>query len=81
MVLGSYSTRQEGLFDPWEFVQAMKRKATDLGAEFVQGTVAGATYADNGQAVASLDLDLGPGAARLGAVGVGTVVNAAGYTS
>ena len=28
IALGSFSRRQEGLFDPWEFVQAMKRKAS-----------------------------------------------------
>lgn len=39
ITLGSFSTKNEGYFDPWIFVHAMKHKAIDLGVEFRQAAV------------------------------------------
>ncbi len=39
--VGSYGRSNEGYFDPWLFVGAMKRKAMSLGVEFLEGHVVG----------------------------------------
>ena len=40
--LGSFSLRNEGYFDPWSFVNAMKQKAISLGVEYIEAEVIGA---------------------------------------
>lgn len=41
--VGSYGTKNEGYFDPWSLVSAMKAKAISLGVEYIEGDVTGAT--------------------------------------
>mmetsp|Transcript_13267 Transcript_13267/g.19907 ORF Transcript_13267/g.19907 Transcript_13267/m.19907 type:complete len:446 (+) Transcript_13267:12-1349(+) len=40
--IGTYGIQNEGFFDPWLFVQAMKQKAKSLGIEFISGSIDGA---------------------------------------
>ena len=41
--IGSYSSKNEGYFDPWSLVHSMKKKAISLGVEFREGNVVGAS--------------------------------------
>ncbi|CAI9606209.1 unnamed protein product [Staurois parvus] len=41
VVLASYGLENEGWFDPWTFLTALKRKAISMGVEFCQGEVTG----------------------------------------
>lgn len=41
IVLGSSSSKNEGYFDPWALMTAMKRKAINLGVQYVHGEVVG----------------------------------------
>jgi FAD-dependent oxidoreductase domain-containing protein 1 len=43
IVLGSFSRKNEAIFDPWALVQALKRKAESQGVKFVQGDIRGAS--------------------------------------
>jgi FAD-dependent oxidoreductase domain-containing protein 1 len=47
IVIGSYGTKNEGYFDPWSFVAAMKSKAISLGVTYVKGEVVGARITGN----------------------------------
>lgn len=42
----SYGLQNEGWFDPWALLCAMRKKAQDLGAVFVKGEAIGFTYKD-----------------------------------
>ncbi|RYH26380.1 FAD-binding oxidoreductase, partial [archaeon] len=39
LVLGSYGEKNEGYFDPWLFVNALKRKNISMGVKYVEGHV------------------------------------------
>eukprot|EP01012_Entosiphon_sulcatum_P053615 TRINITY_DN7380_c0_g1_i2.p1 TRINITY_DN7380_c0_g1~~TRINITY_DN7380_c0_g1_i2.p1 ORF type:complete len:385 (+),score=56.75 TRINITY_DN7380_c0_g1_i2:29-1156(+) len=39
LVGGCYGVRGEGFFDPYSYLTALRRKATELGVQFVQGEV------------------------------------------
>ncbi|XP_040182120.1 FAD-dependent oxidoreductase domain-containing protein 1 [Rana temporaria] len=41
VALASYGLENEGWFDPWTFLHALKRKALSMGVEFCQGEVTG----------------------------------------
>jgi glycine/D-amino acid oxidase-like deaminating enzyme len=43
VAFGSFGTKNEGYFDPWSFVAAMKNKAISLGVTYVKGEVVGAS--------------------------------------
>lgn len=44
--LGSYGVKNEGWFDPWLYLVALKTKAASLGAKYVKGNVVGFTKED-----------------------------------
>jgi FAD-dependent oxidoreductase domain-containing protein 1 len=70
LVAGSLGLRHEGWLDPYSLLQAFRRKAMALGADYVQDTV-GAIGREGGRAV-SVSLAGG------GTISCGLVVNAAG---
>jgi len=78
--LGSYGTKNEGYFDPWSFVNAMKAKAQSLGVVYVEGTVVGAktesVSSSSSRSIVSIDVREKSGGSRTIASGV--FVNAAG---
>lgn len=41
IAMGSYGNKNEGYFDPWSLVQALKKKAISLGVEYIEGSVTG----------------------------------------
>lgn len=41
--LGSFSTSNEGYFDPWSYVNALKKKSISMGVTYIEGTVFGAS--------------------------------------
>jgi FAD-dependent oxidoreductase domain-containing protein 1 len=43
LTLGSYSTKNEGYFDPWAYVNALKAKAKTMGVDFIEAEVVGGT--------------------------------------
>lgn len=45
--LGSYGIKNEGWFDPWMFLVALKTKAASLGVKYVTGDVVGFTKTDD----------------------------------
>jgi len=47
LTLGTFSHKNEGWFDPWIYVQTLKKKSMTLGVEFVEGNVVGAKLAKN----------------------------------
>lgn len=71
LALGSFGTRNEGYFDPWALLQAMRKGAMAQGVEFVEQETVGFCMG-HGNNVESLELGNGD------LVSAGTVVNAAG---
>lgn len=45
--IGSFGLKNEGYFDPWAFVAAMKNKAIQLGVEYVEGDVKKVSLSNN----------------------------------
>jgi glycine/D-amino acid oxidase-like deaminating enzyme len=45
--MGSYSSENEGYFDPWAYIRALKHKATSMGVDFVEDYVEGGKLQDN----------------------------------
>ena len=41
LTLGSYGHDNEGYFDPWSLVHALKRKTMSMGVDFIEGSVVG----------------------------------------
>eukprot|EP01031_Cornospumella_fuschlensis_P003543 gene3543-4410_t len=39
LVLGSFGEKNEGYFDPWLFVSALKKKNVSLGVKYIEGHV------------------------------------------
>ena len=87
--LGSGSKRNEGYFDPWALLQAMKTRAASLGVQYLAGEAVDAdvSYANNRYTVDSVtvrgELVPGSGSGTAGGAGVSRlrahrVVNAAG---
>ena len=70
VALGSLGLRGEGWFDGYALMQAFRRKAMSLGAEYVAAAVAGVRV--GGARVEAVDFDDGT------SVACGTLVNAAG---
>lgn len=67
VVLGTSSSKNEGYFDPWALLSAMKRKALSLGVDFVQGEVVGSTLSTNSpgtgkHTIQSVDVQIKDGA-------------------
>lgn len=48
LTLGSFSHKNEGYFDPWSYVNALRKKSISLGVEYVEGTVTGAKMNSSG---------------------------------
>ncbi|CAE8622079.1 unnamed protein product, partial [Polarella glacialis] len=69
---GAFGERNEGYFDPWSLLQAMRQGAIAQGVTFVEGAVTGFGMAPGGGAIRSVHLADGS------QVSVGAVVNAAG---
>lgn len=42
IALGSFSSQNEGYFDPWSYLNIMKKKAIYHGVQFIDGDVIGA---------------------------------------
>lgn len=40
--VGTFGRKNEGYFDPWAFVNALKKKSISLGVEYIEGDVTGA---------------------------------------
>jgi glycine/D-amino acid oxidase-like deaminating enzyme len=75
---GSFG-HNEGWFDPWTLLTAMKRKAKSLGVEFIDAEVVDAHANTQTGAVESLHIvPTGRGSNEVQQVVCGTVVNAAG---
>ncbi|CAK9027851.1 FAD-dependent oxidoreductase domain-containing protein 1 [Durusdinium trenchii] len=70
VALGSFGERNEGYFDPWALLQAMRKAAMARGVEFIEQSVTGIQVSKNHIEA----LTLGDGTR----VSVATVVNAAG---
>jgi FAD-dependent oxidoreductase domain-containing protein 1 len=70
VALGSFGLQHEGCLDPYSAVQAFRAKARALGVVYLQDEVVGIVH--NGDRVSGVQLACG------GAVGCGTLVNAAG---
>ncbi len=47
--MSAAGTQNEGWFDPWLLLQALRAKATQLGAVFVRGDVVGSRYQNRAQ--------------------------------
>ncbi len=56
VVAGSLGTANEGWFDPWALLRGMRRKATALGVEYVEGEPVSATVDAATKRVASVDV-------------------------
>lgn len=41
LTMGTFGTKNEGYFDPWLFVAAIKKKAQSLGVEYIEAKVVG----------------------------------------
>lgn len=39
LAMGSYGEQKEGYFDPWIFVNAMKKKNVSMGVEYIEGDI------------------------------------------
>lgn len=72
IVLGSHNTRDEGYWDGGGVFEWFRRKARELGVEYVAGEVTGLEVSRAGTAVEAVRLAGG------GRIACGTVVNAAG---
>lgn len=71
LALGAFGEKNEGYFDPWALLQAMKKGAIARGVTFVEQTVSGFDVDSRGKITA---VRLGSGESLT----AGTVVNAAG---
>lgn len=69
--LGSFGEQNEGYFDPWALLQAMKKAAMARGVEFITGEVTGVQCGGGGK-IDSVKMKDGS------SVSAGTIVNAAG---
>jgi FAD-dependent oxidoreductase domain-containing protein 1 len=49
--IGTYGVKNEGYFDPWSFIMAMKRKAVSLGVEYIEGNIIGANVSNKNGSV------------------------------
>ena len=47
--MGSYGSKNEGYFDPWAMLQAMKKKSIELGVDYIDGEVVGANINHKGK--------------------------------
>jgi glycine/D-amino acid oxidase-like deaminating enzyme len=45
--IGSFGLRNEGFFDPWALVNAMKKRAISLGVTYMEAEVVGAQMSDD----------------------------------
>lgn len=57
VVLGSTSRSNEGYFDPWSLVSAMKRKAVSLGVDYIHGNVLGGKFTGDGPTPTTYNID------------------------
>ena len=55
LTAGSHSNDNEGYFDPWAFVSALKRKAQAMGVELVEGSVIGARLQEHSPSTAVIE--------------------------
>ena len=53
--LGSFSSRNEGYFDPWSLVNAFKKKAINLGVEYMEGEVVNSALSHRGSSSVYID--------------------------
>lgn len=74
LMLGSLGMANEGWFDPWALLRGLRRKASSLGVQFVDGTPTAACR--DGARVVSVDIS-SPGGSSC-RLSPGSVVNAAG---
>lgn len=71
VALGAFGERNEGYFDPWALLQALRKGASARGVRYIEGDVAAFNRGPDGK-IASISLGDGS------EVTVGAVVNAAG---
>ncbi len=80
ITVGSNSTGNEGYFDPWSYVNALKKKSMSLGVDFIEASVVGgdlsADTKSGAMEVTALRIK-GPNG-ELGKIRSDTFVNAAG---
>lgn len=78
LVAGSLGRSNEGWFDPWSLMSALKRKSIDLGVKFIQGNVTKLNLkAETIDSVEYLQ-DSVPECRKKECISTGVVINAAG---
>ncbi|GLD95143.1 hypothetical protein PINS_up003768 [Pythium insidiosum] len=75
VVAGTLGVKNEGWFDPWSFLVAMKKKCVALGVDFVQGDVDGFDVDDSSNRIKKVVVTRPNGRQ---AIAADNVVNAAG---
>ena len=57
LAVGTYSTENEGFFDPWLFVQTLRRKAVSMGVDVINGSVHSARLSSASAGSSSFNID------------------------
>ncbi|DAZ99207.1 TPA: hypothetical protein N0F65_008240 [Lagenidium giganteum] len=79
VVAGTLGTANEGWFDPWSFLVAMKKKCVSLGVDLISGDVKALDLTANGQSITAVHLERSDaGQTTKRSLKTAKVVNAAG---
>lgn len=57
LAVGTYSSENEGFFDPWLFLQTLRRKAVSMGVDVINGSVHSARLSSASPGSSSFNID------------------------
>lgn len=57
LAVGTYSMENEGFFDPWLYLQALRRKAVSMGVDVINGSVQSARLSSTYSGSSSYNID------------------------